>query len=246
MNAKDYQKIYQNMKEKSPIESGVQALVYMFLYEIIKDTNYQLIVIDHMGKKTQFVTTTGISDLAIVSDDFSFSEEHKDGIISYVEVKATDISLCNFEEQIKGQLLSCGRILCTNGNIWKYYDIEKYIDQHSENDIDYAWGKNIYREIKTINDSLELIERELAIKKSSYAHTRKDEYRMVYKSEINELEEEKTKISKKLEELLMGIPWIQDVMETPIIDMELYDKDIFDVIKYMKLKAELYNVISTW
>lgn len=52
MNAKDYQKIYQNIKEKSLIESGVQALVYMFLYEIIKDTNYQLIVIDHMGKKT--------------------------------------------------------------------------------------------------------------------------------------------------------------------------------------------------
>ena len=63
MDAKDYQKIYQNIIEKSPIESGVQTLVYMFLYEIIKNTNYQLIVIDRMNKKSQFVTPAGISDL---------------------------------------------------------------------------------------------------------------------------------------------------------------------------------------
>ena len=85
MNAKEYQKLYQNIKEKSPIESGVQTLVYMFLYEIMKDTDYQLIVIDRMGKKTQFITSTGISDLAIVSDAFRFSGETRDDIISYVE-----------------------------------------------------------------------------------------------------------------------------------------------------------------
>ena len=48
MKAKEYQKIYQNIKEKAPLESGVQTLVYMFLFEIIKDTDYQLIVIDRM------------------------------------------------------------------------------------------------------------------------------------------------------------------------------------------------------
>ena len=128
MKAKEYQKIYQNIKEKAPLESGVQTLVYMFLFEIIKDTDYQLIVIDRMRKNTQFVTTTGISDLAIVSDEFRFAEEGKNNIISYVEVKGTDINLYDFEDQIKGQLLSCGRILCTNGSVWKYYDIKKYIE----------------------------------------------------------------------------------------------------------------------
>ena len=246
MKAKEYQKIYQNIREKAPIESGVQTLVYMFLFEIIKDTNYQLIVIDRMGKKTQFVTTTGISDLSIVSDEFIFAEEHKNNIISYVEVKGTDINLYDFEEQIKGQLLSCGRILCTNGSVWKYYDLEKYIERHSENDIDYVWGKNEHEEIKNVVDSLESIERTLAIKKSSYAHTQKNEYRKTYEREINELEETKTEICEKLQELSMNISWLQNVMDTPIIDIKLYDNDNFNVIKYMKLKSELYDVISTW
>ena len=46
--------------------------------------------------------------------------------------------------------------------------------------------------------------------------------------------------------LLMNISWLQNVMDTPIIDIKIYDNDNFDVIKYMKLKSELYDVISTW
>lgn len=246
MNAKEYQKIYQNIKEKATIESGVQTLVYMFLFDIIKDIDYQLIVIDRMGKKTQFVTTAGISDLAIVSDEFRYAEEDKNNIISYVEVKGTDINLYEFEEQIKGELLSCGKILCTNGSVWKYYDIEKYIESHSENDIDYVCGKNEYEEIKKVNDSLESIERTLAIKKSSYVHTPNNEYKKTYEKEIDELKKIKTEICVKLQELLMNISWLQNVMDTPIIDIELYDNDNFDVIKYMRLKSELYDVISRW
>ena len=246
MKAKEYQKIYQNIKEKAPLESGVQTLVYMFLFEIIKDTDYQLIVIDRMRKNTQFVTTTGISDLAIVSDEFRFAEEGKNNIISYVEVKGTDINLYDFEDQIKGQLLSCGRILCTNGSVWKYYDIKKYIEHHSENDIDYIWAKNEHEKIKKVINSLEAIERTLAIKKSSYAYTKKSEYKKTYEREINELEETKTELCGKLQTLLMNISWLQNVMDTPIIDIKIYDNDNFDVIKYMKLKSELYDVISTW
>lgn len=246
MKAKEYQKIYQNIKEKAPLESGVQTLVYMFLFEIIKDTDYQLIVIDQMRKNTQFVTTTGISDLAIVSDEFRFAEEGKNNIISYVEVKGTDINLYDFEDQIKGQLLSCGRILCTNGSVWKYYDIKKYIERHSENDIDYILAKNEHEKIEKVINSLEAIERMLAIKKSSYAYTKKSKYKKTYEMEINKLEETKTELCGKLQTLLMNISWLQNVMDTPIIDIKIYDNDNFDVIKYMKLKSELYDVISTW
>ena len=124
--------------------------------------------------------------------------------------------------------------------------IEKYIERNSENDIDYVWKENDYGEIKTTIDSLELVERALAIKKTSYAHTQKNEYRVMYEKEINELEKKKTEISAKLQESLMKISWLQDVMDTPIIDMKLYDNGSFDVIEYMKLKSELYDVISTW
>ena len=44
----------------------------------------------------------------------------------------------------------------------------------------------------------------------------------------------------------MNISWLQYVMDTPIIDINLYDNNNFDVIKYMKLKSKLYDVISTW
>ena len=246
MKAKEYQKIYQNIKEKAPLESGVQTLVYMFLFEIIKDTDYQLIVIDRMRKNTQFVTTTGISDLAIVSDEFRFAEESKNNIISYVEVKGTDINLYDFEEQIKGQLLSCGRILCTNGSVWKYYDIKKYIERYSENDINYIWAKNEYEKIKEDINSLEEIERMLAIKELSCAYTKNSEYKKTYEREIIELNETKMGLGKKLHTSLMNISWLQNVMDTPIIDIKIYDNDNFDVIKYMKLKSELYDVISTW
>lgn len=246
MKAKEYQKIYQNIKEKAPLESGVQTLVYMFLFEIIKDTDYQLIVIDRMRKNTQFVTTTGISDLAIVSDEFKFAEEGKNNIISYVEVKGTDINLYNFEDQIKGQLLSCGRILCTNGSVWKYYDIKKYIERYSENDIDYIWAKNEYEKIKEEIKSLEEIERMLAIKELSCAYTKNSEYKKTYEREIIELKETEARLGKKLHTSLMNISWLQNVMDTPIIDIKIYDNDNFDVIKYMKLKSELYDVISTW
>lgn len=246
MTAKEYQKIYQNIKEKAPIESGVQTLVYMFLFELIKDTDYQLIVIDRMTKKTQFVSPTGISDLAIVTDEFRFSEECKNNIISYVEVKGININIYDFKEQIKGQLLSCGKILCTNGNIWKYYDIDKYINHHSENDIDTMWHKNDYGQIKKVIYSLESIERTLAVKKLSYAHTKKDEYKAMYKKEINELEEEKKKIYINLKTLLSKFSWLQSIIDKPIIDIKLYDNDNFNAVKYMKLKSEFYNVISTW
>lgn len=246
MDAKEYQKIYQNIKEKAPIESGVQTLVYMFLYEIIKNIDYQLIVIDRMGKKTPFVTTVGISDLAIVSDSFSFSEENKDCILSYVEVKGINVNLFDFEDQIKGQLLSRGKIICTNGNVWKYYDIEKYIEQHSENELDFLWGQNDYEKIQKIIASLEYLEKEIAIKKSSYAHARTKAYKEECKSKITELNHEILEKSEQLNNLLVEISWLQDIMNNPIIDRKLCDNDDFDVMEYMKLKSELYEYISEW
>lgn len=82
--------------------------------------------------------------------------------------------------------------------------------------------------------------------KGEYAYTKKSEYKKTYEREINELEETKTELCGKLQTLLMNISWLQNVMATPIIDIKIYDNDNFDVIKYMKLKSELYDVISTW
>lgn len=246
MNAKEYQKIYQNIKEKAPIESGVQTLVYMFLYEIMKDTDYQLIVIDHMDKKTQFVTSAGISDLAIVLDNFRFSEEHKDKIISYVEVKGINTKLYDFEDQIKGQLLSCGKILVTNGGVWRYYDIEKYLTRHSKNNAEYAKEENDYKNVKTINDHLESLERKLAKTKSSYAHTREEIHKNALEEEIKKLEKEKIKTDIALKESLKNNPLLQEAIQTPIIDMTLYNNDGFDVNQYEKLKSELCDVILLW
>ena len=68
----------------------------------------------------------------------------------------------------------------------------------------------------------------------------------MYKREINELEAEKVKICNGLKNLLTDIHWLQNVMDTPIIDKKLYDNDNFDVMEFMKLKSELYSVLSEW
>ena len=93
---------------------------------------------------------------------------------------------------------------------------------------------------------MKAIERMCAIKESRYAYTKKSEYKKTYEREINELKETKKERCEELQTLLMNISWLQNVMDTPIIDIKIYDNDNFDVIKYMKLKSELYDVISTW
>lgn len=240
MDVKDYQKIYQNIFEKSPIESGVQTLVYMFLYNILKNTDYQLIVIDQMRKKTQFVTPVGIPDLAIVSDDFRFSEKSKNGILSYVEVKDMEINLSNYGEQIEGQLLSCGKVLCTNGNEWKYYDIEKYIEQNIENDADNIRAKNDYDNVKKLCGEIEQAEMEVATQKASYTRDINDE------NKIQELNQKINEDGEKLKNSLRDIQWLQDVMKKPIIDKKIFENGKVNVVEYMKLKSELYSIISEW
>ena len=86
----------------------------------------------------------------------------------------------------------------------------------------------------------------MAIKELSCAYTKNSEYKKTYEREIIELKETEARLGKKLHTSLMNISWLQNVMDTPIIDIKIYDNDNFDVIKYMKLKSELYDVISTW
>ena len=94
--------------------------------------------------------------------------------------------------------------------------------------------------------SLEYLEKEIAIKKSSYAHARTKAYKEACESEITELNHEILEKSEQLNNLLVEISWLQDIMNNPIIDRKLCDNDDFDVMEYMKLKSELYEYISEW
>lgn len=68
----------------------------------------------------------------------------------------------------------------------------------------------------------------------------------MYKKEINELEEDKEKKYINLKKLLSKFSWLKSIIDKPIIDIKLYDNDKFNAVKYIKLKSEFYNVISTW
>lgn len=106
----------------SPIESGVQTLVYMLLDSIIEDKGYSLVVIDKLQQKSRFNSITGISDLAIVTKDFKYHDSEQGKCLGCVEVKNTDVSMVDIPSQVVGQFCTYGRQIYTNGLVWKFFD----------------------------------------------------------------------------------------------------------------------------
>ena len=129
MNITQYENILNNVIRMAPLESGVQTLAYMFLYEMFENVEDNIIVIDKLQKKSRFNSLSGISDLAIVTKDFDYHDINKGEIKFCIEIKASYKKLSGYEYklQILGQLLTYKKALATNGDKWVYYDIDNYL-----------------------------------------------------------------------------------------------------------------------
>lgn len=123
MNYKKYENILNIVVNKAPIESGVQTLVYMFLYDFVENSDYDLVIIDRLSKRSGYTSYTGISDIAIVRKDSDYQYIKTSDIVMCIEVKNTSEGLDKYSEQIEGQLLTYGKAIITNGYSWKYYDL---------------------------------------------------------------------------------------------------------------------------
>lgn len=117
-----YQKKINDVIVKCPIEAGIEILVYNLLDECICMDDYALVDINRIWKNqdSRLLTEAGISDIAILSNDFVFKQEDIGEVYGFIEVKATGVSLAD-TVQIMEQMKKVSHFIYTNGVVWKYY-----------------------------------------------------------------------------------------------------------------------------
>lgn len=72
----------------------------------------------------RLTTGAGISDIAVLSDDFIFRSKIGK-VFAFIEVKATNKPL-HETEQVIGQIQAATHYLYTNGLVWKYYKDQEF------------------------------------------------------------------------------------------------------------------------
>lgn len=132
MNYRKYEELLRRTYRTAPapLESGVQALVFMYLDELFENCiGYEPVIIDRMTKASVYGTCGGVSDIAIVRNDLDYdnSKEDKDTekskIRFCVEVKEVTESIDKdkYRIQFLGHLLTFGEGMITNGKKWEHY-----------------------------------------------------------------------------------------------------------------------------
>ncbi len=117
-----YQKKINDVIVKCPIEAGIEILVYNLLDECICMDDYALIDINRIWKNqdSRLLTEAGISDIAILSNDFVFKQEDVGEVYGFIEVKAAGVSLTD-TIQVMEQMKKVSHFIYTNGVVWRYY-----------------------------------------------------------------------------------------------------------------------------
>lgn len=210
-----YKRILGNIEEKAPIESGVQTLVYMLVFDILKDEKkLDAVIIDRLQKDSDFMSYGGISDIAIVDKEFSFNGNDRTKIKMCIEVKAIGENINNkvHQMQVKKQLLTYQKAIITNGKNWAFYELHEDFCTSNEK-------KNV---IENINKVVGL-ERELACARRAL--------RGLYTLRTN-LRKQNKDIGEVEKQIQDGISKI-NVLLGNIIELE---KDIDNKISYNKIQ----------
>lgn len=127
MDYTSYARILNSIEKKAPLESGVQALIYMLILEKIKDKNLDVVIIDKMRNHSVFMSYGGISDIAIVENEFNYYGSGREKIRMCIEVKTTSENINN-KIQVKKQLLTYKKAIITNGKDWIFYDLNNSLN----------------------------------------------------------------------------------------------------------------------
>lgn len=243
MNSNQYEKMMNSIIKYAPIESGIQTLVYMFLYEIFENVDFDILIIDRMQKKSQYNTYSGIPDIAIINNN-------SDKIVFCVETKAISEKLSDHEEQFLGHLLTYRKTIATNGKQWICYDIDYYIKNNKSNEIEECW---INTEIESIQSIvLETIEKDrlLAKHKSSLAHINEENrvLRTELEKAINQLQEEIKNKSEQIDRFINENQIIKGAIDNPRFNITISErnKESEQIIsdKFISLICELYEFVK--
>lgn len=148
MDQTTYDRILKSIENKAPLESGVQALVYMLVFEILEDKELKkkkldVVIIDNMQSHSVFMSYDGISDLAIVKNidekGFNYNSSERTEIDMCIEVKARreNIDSSKNKKRVKRQLLTYKKAIITNGKEWDFYKLPEnfYVPNESINEV---------------------------------------------------------------------------------------------------------------
>lgn len=158
MEYRYYEQKINDIIAKCPIEAGVEILAYNLLDEIVNKKNATIVDINRLQKNQdkRITTTGGISDIAVLTNDFVFATE-TGAVLGLVEIKATNKSLTE-TEQIMGHINGTRHFIFTNGLIWRYYENHKFM---WERKID-SLKRNVILTVKNVkvdeSEFLELVE----------------------------------------------------------------------------------------
>ena len=141
MDYSTYISALNSIEEKAPIESGVQALIYMLVFEILQKETFKkqkqldIVIIDKMQNHSVFMSYGGISDIAIVDKGFSYNENDRTKIKMCIEVKfiSENIKRRKFKNQVLEQLFTYKKAIITNGKEWHFYELKtstNFLDVH--------------------------------------------------------------------------------------------------------------------
>lgn len=218
MKYETYERTLGNIEMKAPLESGVQALIYMLIFEQLKDKDLDVVIIDQMQNHSVFMSYGGISDLAIVDNEFNYYTSDRTKIKMCIELKEINISIKN-NEQVKKQLLTYKKAIITNGKEWAFYDLGTDFNKFDED----------------INKVIEL-ERELAGEKNDirslcigrYYSVRKNKSTEVIDKKIKSLNESKNTLEEAIITLRKKIDDGIDYESIKPTELEITDDRSFD------------------
>lgn len=157
-----YQKKINDVIVKCPIEAGIEILVYNLLDECICMDDYALVDINRIWKNqdSRLLTGAGISDIAILSNDFVFKQEDVGKVYGFIEVKAAGVSAdaVQVKEQVEGQMKKVSHFIYTNGVVWRYYCNQSL---KWEKNLGVSKTKYTISEIKIDEDEFEMLKKEI-------------------------------------------------------------------------------------
>ncbi len=248
MNFKQYNQLLNNIQKQAPLESGVQALVYMLLVDVFDNSDRNVLIIDNMSKKSQYLSLAGISDIAIVKKDFVYDAESRenDGIEFCIEVKATNENLAKYDLQYLYQVLTYGKGIITNGFTWRFCDISRYISENADNVLDETMAQYDYSQIKDNIDEALSIQRDIKHAESSLAHTKKEEDKNDLSEYIKTKTEEFDRLEKNIKSSIDQNQLIGHIIEESE-EFHLQDENgLIDKEKYIELVKRLYDLAGEY
>jgi len=143
-----YEHIINSVKLKAPLEIGVETAVYMIMFGLLAESEFEVVDVNTMWLKFAKVYSNAkdkdnlfgaVPDLVIVGEDFDYSNKTDDNhAFGFVEVKSISTNDIKDTDEIKSHKSNTNHLIWTNGLKWYYYNM---VSQEHNWSIDLATDK---------------------------------------------------------------------------------------------------------